>query len=60
MREHSFDDFFAELMQDPNFRREWENGKPELDAMCADIEHRIAAEKQAKKQNYAAQNVAVA
>ena len=49
MLEYSYDEFKAELMQDPEFRKAYEDGQPEYEAMCADIERRIAAEKQAKK-----------
>ena len=55
-----FRDYLAKQMIDPDFRREWENGKPELEAMCADIERRIAAEEQAKKQKIVAPDMAVA
>ena len=61
MRGYPFRKFFEEeLMQDPDFRREWENGQPEFEAMCADIERRIAADEQAKKQKIVAPDMAVA
>ena len=44
MAEYRFRDFLAEQMQDPEFRREWEASRPEFEAMCADLDRRIAAE----------------
>ena len=60
MREHSYEAFKAELLQDPEFRKAYEEGQPEFEAMCADIERRIAADEQAKKQKIVAPDMAVA
>ena len=61
MRGYPFRKFFEEeLATDSEFRREWENGQSEFEAMCADVERRIAAEEQANMQKYAAHDVAVA
>ena len=51
MGEYTFREFLAEQLQDPEFRKEWEASRPEYEAMCADIERRIASEERAKSKN---------
>ena len=60
MRGYSYSAVKAELLQDPELRKAYEDGKPEFEAMCADIERRIAADEQAKKQKIVAPDMAVA